>query len=114
MKHDLEAGDDMPADAIHTDATPSEIRLADYRPPAFLIDTVDLRFELDETTTTVVARLGLRRNPAAPADSPLHLDGEALTLVRLTRNGAALVPGDYHLTKGGLVIADMPQACVLE
>jgi aminopeptidase N len=114
MKHDLEAGDDMPADAIHTDAAPSEIRLADYRPPEFLIDTVDLRFDLDEAATTVVTRLALRRNTAAPADAPLHLDGEALTLVRLVRNGVALVPGDYHLTEGGLTIPDMPQACVLE
>ena len=104
----------MPADAITTDATPREIRLADYTPPEFLIDTVDLRFELDEAATTVVARLSLRRNPAAPADSPLHLDGEALTLLRLTRDGSALVPGDYHETKGRLTIPDMPDACVLE
>jgi aminopeptidase N len=104
----------MPADSISTDAVPQEIRLSDYAPPAFLIDTVDLRFDLDEATTTVVARMALRRNPAAPADAPLHLDGEALTLVRLDRDGAALVPGDYHLVKGGLTIPDMPNSCVLE
>jgi aminopeptidase N len=104
----------MPADAITTEAAPQEIRLADYAPPEFLVDTVDLRFDLEETATTVVARLSLRRNPAAPADSPLHLDGEALTLVRLTRNGQALAPGDYHETKGRLTIPDMPEACVLE
>ncbi len=77
----------MPADAISTDAAPAEIRLADYAPPAFLIDTVDLTFELDEAATVVVSRLALRRNPAAPAGSPLHLDGEALTLVSITRDG---------------------------
>jgi len=104
----------MPADSISTDTAPVEIRLVDYAPPAFLIDTVDLRFDLDETATTVVAVLALRRNPAAPADSPLHLDGEALKLVRLVRDGAALVPGDYHETKAGLSIPDMPDACVLE
>jgi aminopeptidase N len=104
----------MPADAMTTDAAPSEIRLADYAPPAFLIDTVDLHFDLDEAATTVVARMLLRRNPAAPADSPLHLDGEALTLVRLVRNGTALQPGDYHETKHGLTIPDMPEACLLE
>ncbi|MDR3532499.1 MAG: aminopeptidase N [Rhodopila sp.] len=104
----------MPADSISTDAIPHETRLADYTPPAFLVDTVDLRFDLDEAATTVVARLVLRRNPAAPLESPLHLDGEALTLVRLTRDGLALVPGDYHETKGGLTIPDMPEACLLE
>ncbi|WP_158932965.1 aminopeptidase N [Acidisphaera sp. S103] len=104
----------MPADSIRTDAAPGEIRLADYAPPAFLIDTVDLHFNLDEMATTVVARLMLRRNPAAPADAPLHLDGESLTLVRLTLNGSVLQPGDYHETSGGLAIPDMPAAGLLE
>ena len=104
----------MPADSISTEAAPREIRLADYAPPAFLIDTVELRFDLDEAATTVVARLSMRRNPAAPADSPLHLDGEALQLVRLTRDGSPLVPGDYHEITGGLTIPDMPDSCVLE
>ena len=88
----------MPADAITTDATPHEIRLADYTPPTFLIDTVDLRFDLDEVATKVVARLALRRNPAAPARSALHLDGESLTLVRLTRDGVQLTAAEYHET----------------
>ena len=104
----------MPVDAITTDAAPREIKLADYTPPEFLVDTVDLRFDLNEAATTVVARLSIRRNPAAPADSPLHLDGEALTLVRLTRDGSTLMPGDYHETKGRLTIPDMPEICVLE
>ena len=38
-------------------ATPQPIRLADYRPPAFLIDTVDLTFELDHAETRVKSRL---------------------------------------------------------
>jgi hypothetical protein len=41
----------MAADSISTDATPRAIRLANYAPPSFLIDTVDLNFELDETAT---------------------------------------------------------------
>ena len=58
--------------------------------------------------------LALRRNPAAPAEAPLHLDGEALTLVRLARDGFPLAPGDYHETGHGLTIPDMPDECVLE
>ena len=88
----------MPADSISTERTaPScEIRLADYTPPAFLVDTVDLRFDLDEAATKVVSRLALRRNPAAPAGAPLHLDGEALTLVAHHPRRRALVPDDYR------------------
>ncbi len=104
----------MPADAMTTDAAPKEIRLADYAPPPFLIDTVDLHFDLNETATTVLAKLSVRRNPVAPADAPLHLDGEALTLVRLIRNGIALTQADYREIPGGLTIPDMPEACTLE
>jgi aminopeptidase N len=101
----------MPADSIRTDAAPAEIRLADYTPPAFLIDTVDLTFELGEAATTVVSRLAIRRNPAADPASGMHLDGEALTLVSITRDGAPVTPVE---TKGGLTIEDMPDACALE
>jgi aminopeptidase N len=104
----------MPADSIRTDAIAHEIRLADYAPPPFLVDTVDLSFDLDEAATKVVSRLSLRRNPAAPAGAPLHLDGEGMTLVRVTRDGSDLASGDYHEIDGGLTIPDMPDACVLE
>src|SRR4051812_48944092 len=104
----------MPADSISTDAAPREIKLADYAPPAFLIETVDLSFDLDEVATKVVSRLVVRRNPSAPAGSPLHLEGEALTLVRLTRDGSPLAPEEYRETRQGLTIPDMPDACVLE
>ena len=45
--------------------TPRETRLADYQPPAFLVETVDLAFDLDEAATRVRSRLAVRRNPAA-------------------------------------------------
>ena len=42
---------------------PRETRLADYRPPAYLVDTVDLAFDLDEAATKVrrVCRCGAIR-----------------------------------------------------
>ena len=45
--------------------TPRETRLADYRPPEFLVDTVELAFDLDEAATRVRSRLAVRRNPAS-------------------------------------------------
>lgn len=104
----------MPADSIRTPATPKEVRLADYAPPSFFVDTVDLRFDLDEQTTKVSSRLALRRNPAAPLRSPLHLDGEGLTLLSLRRDGSVLAPGQYQEMSSGLLIPEMPDACVLE
>ena len=42
--------------------TPRETRLADYRPPAFLVETVELSFDLDEAATRVRSRMTVRRN----------------------------------------------------
>ena len=102
------------ASSVAAQATPRAVRLADYAPPAFLVDTVDLSFDLDESATRVVARLALRRNQAARADAPLWLNGEALTLVRLSRDGVVLAPDAYRLEPGGLVVEAMPDACSLE
>ncbi len=93
----------------------AETRRLDYRPPAFLVDTVDLRFELDPDATLVRSRLALRRNPAHGDDgAPLHLNGEALTLLALRLDGAALGANQYALTAEDLTIPGLPDACALE
>ena len=74
---------------MRTDAPPL-IRLADYRPPDFLIDTVDLDISLDLTATRVTSRLTLRRNPAGRADAPLVLDGDELHPVSVRLDGVTL------------------------
>ena len=43
------------------------VRLADYRPPDWLVETVDLDVALHPTATIVRARLKLKPNPAAAA-----------------------------------------------
>ena len=91
-------------------------RRADYLPPAFLIDTVDLHFALDPAATVIRSRLSLRRNPAAadPAE-PLHLDGEALELVAIRLDGEALGANRYSLRPDGtLLIPGLPDQAVLE
>jgi aminopeptidase N len=98
------------------DATPAAVRREDYRPPAFLIDTVDLHFDLDPSATTVRSRLAVRRNPAHgdPA-APLRLDGEALTLVALRLDGAILSRGAYRIEPGGaLVVPAVPDRFTLD
>ncbi len=98
-----------------TDAnTPEVVRLADYQPPAFLVEAVTLDFDLDEAATTVTSSLLLRRNPAAPPDASLHLNGEALTLVRIALDGTPLPPSAYRVGHDRLVIASLPDTCRLE
>jgi aminopeptidase N len=94
---------------------PRETRLADYRPPTFLVDTVALAFDLDEAATLVRSRMAVRRNPASrDAAAPLSLDGEALTLLRVALNGEELGANRYRIEDGRLLIPDMPDAATLE
>jgi len=94
---------------------PTAVHRADYRPPAFLVDTVELHFDLDPTATIVRSRLAVRRNPAhGDPTAPLHLDGEALTLLGVRLDGEALSANRATETADGLVISDLPDACTLE
>ena len=93
------------------DVTPQPVLLADYQKPPFLIDTVDLSFDLAETATVVRSRLAVRR--AGTADA-MHLNGEALTLISVARDGVPLTPDQYRLDPHGMTITGMPAACVLE
>jgi len=97
-------------------APPQPVRLADYQPTAYLIDTVDLVFELGAEDTRVKSRLGLRRNPAvAERGAALHLDGEALELVSLALDGEPLGANRYQLEpEGGLILADVPDVFTLD
>ena len=95
---------------------PQPVRLADYQPTAYLIETVDLVFELGAKDTRVKSRLGIRRNPAvAERGAALHLDGEALELMSLARDGEPLGANRYQLKpEGGLILADVPDAFTLD
>ncbi|MDP2759177.1 MAG: aminopeptidase N [Sideroxyarcus sp.] len=91
------------------------IRLADYAPPSFLIDTVVLDIDFRRGDTRVTAQLALRRNPAAhtPA-APLVLDGEELELLGITLDGVALDSDRYQLSDSRLTLTDLPDAFQLE
>ncbi len=92
------------------DATPKTTHLKDYRPPDYLIDWVDLRFELGATETLVRARMKLRKNSAAVQGfRPLKLDGEDLSLERVSLDGKLLSADQFECTKDGLFIPGVPQ-----
>ena len=96
-------------------ARPEPIRLADYRPPDWLIDRVALDFKLGEGGTEVAARLEVRRNPAAgEGPRPLVLDGQELELLGLTVDGEALGANRYTVDDDHLTIEGLPDACLLE
>ncbi len=59
--------------------TDQTIRLEDYTPTSYLVDSVSLDFRLHPSKTTVTSKIRFSANPAAKARN-LRLDGESLTL----------------------------------
>jgi aminopeptidase N len=87
---------------------PRTIRLSEYRPPDWLVETVDLDVRLHPARTAVRAMLKIKPNPAAGAPTPLALDGDGLNLVSLKLDGAPLTADRYVATPDGLTIAQPP------
>ena len=90
--------------------TPQTVHLKDYTAPAYLIDTVDLDFNIETGGTTVSATLAMRRNPAGPA-RPLVLDGEELQTLSVTVNRKNWPKSE---TPSSLTLSDLPDAFTLE
>ncbi|HEY1736785.1 MAG TPA: aminopeptidase N [Methylovirgula sp.] len=85
------------------------IRLADYRPPDYLIDTVDLDVRLDPHAARVIARLAIRPNPKGRAGADLVLDGDGLVARRIVLDGQELDSKANFVTPDQLTIASPPQ-----
>jgi aminopeptidase N len=97
------------------DPAPVPIRLRDYAPPAFLIETVDLEVELFDDHARVWSRLSVLRNPrSADPTLPLVLDAEELEFESATLDGGKLSAGDYSLDKAHFTITEVPARFVLE
>jgi aminopeptidase N len=92
---------------------PQTIYRKDYTPPAFLVETVELGFDLDPQRTIVASRLGMTRNPESK-ERDIELHGENIVLVALRMNGKTLSKRDYRLDDKMLVIADAPDTVTLE
>jgi aminopeptidase N len=86
--------------------TKTVIHRADYLPPAYWIDTVELCFDLDPTKTRVLNKMSLRRNTAVPPQ-PLRLDGEDLNLARVLVNGARAPR--FKMDGNQLVLENLPE-----
>ena len=91
---------------------PRPTRLADYRPPAFLVDEIALDFRLDAKATRVKSRLVVRRN--GDHAEPLKLDGERLGPISVTMDGRILEPSEYTIHQEGLTVPGALDAFVLE
>ncbi len=93
---------------------PAVTRLANYAPPPFFIDEVDLEFELDEARTLVRAKLKVRRNPDAAPETDLILDGEGLETGAVGIDGVAISGNRVEIAQEKLTVRDAPDRFVLD
>ncbi|MEM1235577.1 MAG: aminopeptidase N [Pseudomonadota bacterium] len=85
--------------------TPETIYLRDYTVPAFLVDAVELTFDLHPTKTLVTSKIDFRPNPDTD-DRTFFLHGEQLVLKSAWVDGKAITP---EVTDQGLT-AQVPDA----
>jgi aminopeptidase N len=90
------------------------VHLADYRPTDFVLERVDLTFELDPTETKVEARLIFHRREGVDASAPLVLDGDDLTMTSLLFDQIEMDPARYTATPESLEIRDLPESVPFE
>ena len=87
------------------DAVHQTFYLADYQPPAYLIEDVTLTFRLSPRATRVLSRIHFVPNPDT-TDRSFFLHGEQLTLISAKIDGHEITP---TLTDIGLT-AEVPDA----
>src|SRR4051812_43225350 len=90
------------------------VRLDEYRPPDWLVETVELDVSLHTTATKVRATLKMSPNPQT-APAPIGLDGDGLTLTSLKLEGRVMRPDRYIAMPVSLTIPHPPAGpCYLQ
>jgi len=95
------------ADQNPSKALPEMKYLADYAAPDFLVDRVELAFDLRENVTHVSAKSRLRR--MTQRDVPLVLAGSDMSLKSVSINGTILTAAEYQLSDHHLTLLNPPE-----
>ena len=91
------------------DASPGTIYLKEYLPPEYLIDEVELEFDLQQQGTLVTSILYMRANPeSGSSNKSLFLHGEELELLAIQLNGKDLPESGYRVESEGLTLLQAP------
>ncbi|MBD8553147.1 aminopeptidase N [Rhizobium sp. CFBP 8762] len=94
--------------------TGQTVSLADYRPTDFVLERVDLTFELDPAATKVESRLIFHRRDGVSPDAPLWLDGDELSLTALAVDQTPVPEHAYTVQSNGLTITGLPGSGAFE
>ncbi|MBM7045378.1 MULTISPECIES: aminopeptidase N [Rhizobium] len=90
------------------------VYLAEYRPTDFVLERVDLTFDLHPTETKVEARLIFHRRDGTDPKASLVLDGDELVLSGLLLDQAEISAEQYAATPESLTIRDLPESAPFE
>ncbi|SDW10363.1 aminopeptidase N [Albimonas donghaensis] len=94
---------------MRPDVSPTPIRLADYAPPAWVAEHVDLTFDLAPRGARVRARIRFVKGPGEAAGGPLRLDGQKLRLLSAAVDGTDALPS-ITVDEEGLTLAPADNA----
>ena len=101
-------------DAASTPVTVT-VQRKDYEPPAYLLNSVELNFDLGEQHTVVQSKMLVQRNPqSADRDNNLFLFGSELQLEEIKLNGSTVERDHYSIDGSGLSIMAVPDKFELE
>lgn len=94
---------------------PQPVYLKDYQVSAYLIDEIELHFDLRDKETLVKSHLRIRHNRLNPDKTKtLILNGEELILESIKIDGQALSASAYEVTDKFLKIHEVPDSFELE
>ncbi|WP_039378226.1 aminopeptidase N [Parachlamydia acanthamoebae] len=92
---------------------PKPIYLTDYKSPDYLIEKVDLHFDLEDEKTKVTSKLFIKQSETGKG-APLVLTGEHMQLLSVKMNGEPLSPSQYQVDEKSLTIPALNPTCTLE
>ncbi len=89
--------------------------LKDYRPFEFIVDHIDLKFEIHDDHTKVTSCLKMRKDPTvADKTTPLLLNKAPYEITSVIADGMVLLPGEYQADDETFQLASTPEAFDLE
>lgn len=98
-----------------TNATTGMVYLKDYTPPEYLIEHVELDFDLQKDITTVRSKLQIVKNPLSDANTKqLILNGENLELTYIAIDDKQLNALEYKQTPTYLILDNMGDSFTLQ
>lgn len=98
-----------------TQKKPNTVYLKDYRPPAYLVETIDLTFDLYDSHCLVKSTLHSTLNSSqANPGTPFVCDGENLELLSLRLNKQAIPDRRVQIDSEAMTIYDVPNEFDLE